>query len=246
MSKKTAILIIPARLASSRLPEKPLHLIQEKPLIQHVFERCRANFQGRIVIACCCERIQSIVTSFGAEAILTDPNLPSGSDRAYAAYKALKATEDYVIVMQGDMIVFPDNLITRTLDVFSSYKGADVATAVTHLPLNEAKNPNNVKVAFEPIGNDIGKALYFSRSVIPYEAQNPLKHVGIYIYKSHVLKDYVSAKPSALEEQERLEQLRGLSLGFRYGAALIKGDFYSVDTLEDVFMSETYLRQFLN
>ena len=148
--------------------------------------------------------------------------------------------------MQGDMVVFPDNLITRTLDVFSEYKDADVATAITHHPLNEAKKPNNVKVAFEPIDKDIGRALYFSRSVIPYEVQNPLKHIGIYIYRSHVLKDYVLAKPSALEKQERLEQLRGLSLGFRYGAALISGDFYSVDTLEDVYISETYLRQFLN
>jgi 3-deoxy-manno-octulosonate cytidylyltransferase (CMP-KDO synthetase) len=225
-------------------------MIRRRYLLQHVIERCQQAFAGRIVVACCHRRLTTLVHGLGVECILTDPNLPSGSDRAYAAYEQVGKGEQHIIVMQGDMIIFPRDLIQRTLHVFST--GVfDVATAVTPLRFEDRLNDHYVKVAFEPqtVPHEnpsydqtlYGKALYFSRAVIPHNTTDLLKHIGLYIYTANALKRYISGPSSFLEQTEKLEQLRGLSLGFRYGAALVKGDYYSVDTPDDVCIADTFL-----
>lgn len=240
------ILIIPSRLASTRLPEKPLHMIAGKPLIQHVFERARASYDGRIVVACCDDRVKKLIESLGGEAILTDPNAPSGTDRIFEAYTKVGNNEDIIINLQGDMAVFPKDLIQKTLDVFK-HVPSDVVTAMSALN-DDIANPSYVKVAFEKskTSNDdasFGRAHYFSRSVIPYGAKQFYKHIGLYIYTKAALAEFVKAPVAQLEATEQLEQLRGLALGHRYGITLVDGDYFSVDTIDDVHLVEIYLKK---
>ncbi len=245
-----SILIIPSRLASTRLPLKPLHLMSGKPLISHVYERANQSFKGRIVVACCDERVQKLIQSVGGEAILTDANLPSGTDRIYDAYQKVGNGEDLIINLQGDMAIFPDDLIANTCAVFEQME-CDVATAVCLLN-GGYENPSNVKVAFDPCfvaksdaNNDspvvFGRAHYFSRAAIPHNAAQYYKHIGLYIYTQDALQQFVKAPVSALENTEQLEQLRGLSIGLRFGAVVVNGDYFSVDTLDDVIAVENYI-----
>lgn len=240
-----SILIIPSRLASTRLHEKPFHLINEKPLIQHVLERARAAYHGRIVIACCDKRVKNLIESLGGEAVLTDPDLPSGTDRVYEAYQKIGADEDIIINLQGDMAVFPIDLIQKTLNVFS-HVPSDVVTAMSKLEYDMI-NPSYVKVAFEENINStdnfiFGRAHYFSRAPIPYGSKHFFKHIGIYISTKKALEEFVKAPVSHLEATEKLEQLRGLALNHRYGITLVDGDYFSVDTIEDVKLVEEYLK----
>ena len=239
------ILIIPSRRASTRLPHKPLHLIAGKPLIAHVYERARAAFDGRIVVACCDARVAALIQSLGGEAVLTDPDLPSGTDRVCAAYKQTAdknaADTDIIINLQGDMALFPKDLIQHTLAVFKNVP-TDVATAVCRMSAVDAADPSAVKVAFEASEDStFGKALYFSRAAIPYGAKQFFKHIGIYAYTKKSLTDFVASDVGHLEDIEKFENLRGLSLGQRFGAAIVDGDYFSVDTLHDVKKVEEYL-----
>jgi 3-deoxy-manno-octulosonate cytidylyltransferase (CMP-KDO synthetase) len=240
-----SILIIPSRMASTRLHEKPFHVINGRPLIQHVYERAKAAYHGRIVVACCDERVKTLVESLGGEAVLTTPDLPSGTDRIYEAYTKIGADEDIIINLQGDMAIFPGDLIHKTLDVFN-HVPSDVVTAMSKLD-HDILNPSLVKVAFEkhPLStydSTFGRAHYFSRAPIPYGAKYFFKHIGIYIYTKEALAEFVKAPVSVLEEIEKLEQLRGLTLGHRYGVTLVDGDYYSVDTIEDVKLVEEFLK----
>ncbi|MDP3372053.1 MAG: 3-deoxy-manno-octulosonate cytidylyltransferase [Candidatus Paracaedibacteraceae bacterium] len=240
-----SILIIPSRLASTRLLEKPLHIINGKPLIQHVFERAKSSYQGRIVVACCDERVKKLIESLGGEAVLTAPDLPSGTDRIYEAYTKIGESEDIIINLQGDMAIFPSELISKTLDVFN-HVPSDVVTAISKLD-QDILNPSLVKVAFEKHHNStddltFGRAHYFSRAPIPYDAKHFFKHIGIYIYTKKALAEFVKAPVSDLESIEKLEQLRGLALNHRYGATLVNGDYFSVDTIEDVAAVENYFK----
>lgn len=241
-----SILIIPSRLASTRLPEKPLHLITGKPLIQHVFERAKASYDGRIVVACCDNRVKKLIESLGGEAILTDRGAPSGTDRVFEAYTKVGRGEDVIINLQGDMAVFPPDLIQKTLGVFN-HVPSDVATAMSALN-EDIANPSYVKVAFEKDAAStddapFGRAHYFSRTVIPHGAKQFYKHIGLYIYTKAALVDFVKAPVAQLEATEQLEQLRGLALGYRYGVTLVDGDYFSVDTIDDVNLVEGYLKK---
>jgi len=244
--KVKPILIIPSRLASTRLPEKPLHMIAGKPLIQHVFERAKASYDGRIVVACCDVRVQNLIESLGGEAVLTNPDAPSGTDRIFDAYKKVGNNENIIINLQGDMAVFPKDLIKKTLDVFA-YVPSDVVTAMSALN-DDVSNPSYVKVAFEKSDEStddavFGRAHYFSRAAIPHGATQFYKHIGLYIYTKDALSEFVKAPVSQLEANEQLEQLRGIALGHRYGAILVDGDYISVDTRDDVNLVERYLER---
>lgn len=241
-----SILIIPSRLASTRLPQKPLHKIAGRALIQHVFERAKASYDGRIVVACCDERVKKLIESLDGEAILTDPNAPSGTDRVFEAYTKIGNSEDVIINLQGDMAVFPNDLIQKTLNVFA-HVPSDVVTAMSLLN-QDASNPSYVKVAFEKNSAStkdavFGRAHYFSRALIPYGATQFYKHIGLYIYTKEALAEFVRTPVAQLEATEQLEQLRGLSLGHRYGITLVNGDYFSVDTLDDVNLVENYLNK---
>lgn len=241
-----SILIIPSRLASTRLPHKPLHTIAGKPLIQHVFEGAKASYDGRIVVACCDERVKKHIESLGGEAVLTNADAPSGTDRIFEAYTKIGNGEDVIINLQGDMAVFPNDLIQKTLDVFK-HVPSDVVTAMCALS-EDIENPSYVKVAFEKSPKStqdalFGRAHYFSRALIPYGAKQFYKHIGLYIYTKEALTEFVKSPVAQLEATEQLEQLRGLSLGHRYGVTLVDGDYFSVDTIDDVNLVERYLSQ---
>lgn len=228
------MIIIPSRLASTRLPRKPLALIQGEPLIVHVWKRAQDIMET--LVATCCEEIAEVITKRGGNIIITPPEIACGTDRVcFAAQNCGRPLqEDSIIVnLQGDIPYFEPELIYKTLDVFNVTE-VDIATAMHPMSFENADNPAYVKVAFDPIKEGIGKALYFSRNAIPYGSKNLYKHIGIYAYRFHALKKFVQEPVTFLEQSESLEQLRALHLGFRIGVATLSHEPASVDTPKDL------------
>ncbi len=240
------IIIIPSRLGSSRFPNKPLSVMGKHSLLGHVITRAKDTFTGDIVVACCEEEVKFEAKRYGVEAVMTDPSLASGSDRIYQALELLKSDHELVVNLQGDMAVFPDDLIQNTLNCFTTIANIDVATAVCDLEVEHINDASAVKVALEWCHQQeaqYGKALYFSRTPIPYGATQFYKHIGLYVYRKAALQAFVSQPPSHLEVTEQLEQLRGLSMGQSYGVVHVDGVFMSVDTPQDAQQVERYYNQ---
>jgi len=231
------IAVIPARYGSQRFPGKPLFPILGKPLIQHVWEgvsRCRGL--SRILIATDDEGIASASRSFGAEVKMTRPDHPSGTDRISEAVQGLDA--DWFLNIQGDEPLISDAVLNPFIESLGTFEMATLARRITRE--EEIKSPNNVKVVF---GGD-GRALYFSRSPIPYPRDGAGEywlHLGIYAYRAGTLRRLVSLSPSPLENMEKLEQLRALENGI--AIQVIPTSFHSVgvDTPEDVSIVEKLL-----
>jgi len=213
--------VIPARYASERLPGKPLRDIAGKPMLQHVYERGLESDAGQVVIATDDERIEKVAEAFGAIVCMTGAHHQSGTDRIAEVAEKLGWADDQVIVnLQGDEPMMPAELINQCAALLDD-PNVDVATLAS--PLEEAadlRNPNIVKV----VTDDEGNALYFSRASIPHSrtpdtddlaVRTARHHHGIYAYRSAILRQIVAAPPTALENCERLEQLRALSLGLR-------------------------------
>lgn len=234
---RNPVTIIPARLASTRLPNKPLALIAGRPMICHVLDRAREAGLGRVLVACGDPEIGAAVEADGGQAVLTDPALPSGSDRVYAALKTADPSGDFdgVINLQGDMPTLSPALIRQAFALLSD-PGVDIGTLVCEIRSEaEKNNPAVVKAAVEfAPGAQTGRALYFSRNVIPAHDGPLYKHIGIYVYRRAALEAFVSAPPSALEQREKLEQLRALALGLRIEAALAHEFPVGVDTSADL------------
>ncbi|MGB6221913.1 3-deoxy-manno-octulosonate cytidylyltransferase [Haloferula sp.] len=208
--------ILPARWGSSRFPGKPLHLIAGKPLIQHVWERCsRCMRLDDLLIATDDERIFSAAEAFGARAVMTSSEHPTGTDRIAEAIASLPGTT-HVVNIQGDEPLIDPELIDELAATMANEPDLDMATAANPLdPADPAVNdPNVVKV----VTTLDGRALYFSRSPLPF-FRNPvqdlpvLRHKGIYAYRRTFLERFVTWPPSPLEQAESLEQLRALENG---------------------------------
>ncbi len=234
--------LIPSRWGSSRFPGKPLHIIAGKPLVQHVWERVsRCTKLDDIAIATDDERIYNAAIAFGAKAIMTSPDHPSGSDRLAEAVQSFP-NATHVINIQGDEPLIDPDLIDRLADALVSDKGISMATVVCPIHDEEdLNNPNIVKVALTTTGD----ALYFSRSVIPY-ARNPrvtpaLRHLGIYAYRRDFLENYVKWEPTPLELTESLEQLRALENGARIKVIMTDHVSVGVDTPEQAEQVEQIL-----
>ncbi len=234
--------LIPSRWGSSRFPGKPLHLIAGKPLVQHVWERVsRCKKLDDIAIATDDERIYEAAIAFGAKAIMTSPNHPSGSDRLAEAVQSFP-NATHVINIQGDEPLINPDLIDRLAEALVSDDGISMATVVCPIHDEEdLNNPNIVKVALTTTGD----ALYFSRSVIPY-ARNPrvapaLRHLGIYAYRRDFLENYVRWEPTPLEKTESLEQLRALENGARIKVIMTDHVSVGVDTPEQADQVERIL-----
>jgi 3-deoxy-manno-octulosonate cytidylyltransferase (CMP-KDO synthetase) len=235
MGNNDTIIVIPARLASTRFPKKILALIDGKPMILHVLERVKALNIGKCYIACCEKEVKTLIEEQGEEAILTDPDLPSGTDRVYAAMQQLGQIPEIVVGVQGDMPYFSGNIIKDTLKVIKEDKEIEIATPVIRQKVEILNNPNKVKAVFENMErNSHGKAIYFSRSTIPNGADVYYYHVGIYIYRREALSRIVRMKQSYLEKTERLEQLRWLENNIRIEAVPVVGEVASVDVEEDI------------
>ena len=231
------IVMIPARLGSTRLPGKPLADIAGLPMIVHVLKRAEAAALGPVVVACAEAAIAEAVMAAGGRAVLTEPNLPSGSDRIHAALRAIDpgGRHDVVVNLQGDLPGIKPESLRDLLAVLNDPR-FDIATLVAPITSDaEAEAPSVVKVAcgFEN-GCGIAPALYFSRCKMPSGDGNLWHHVGVYAYRRAALDRFVGAPPSPLERREKLEQLRALEAGMRIGAARIARAPFGVDTREDL------------
>jgi 3-deoxy-manno-octulosonate cytidylyltransferase (CMP-KDO synthetase) len=238
--------LIPARYGSTRFPGKALADLLGKPLIQWVYEQARL-VQGLhdIFVATDDERIKKCVEDFGGQAIMTRSDHPSGSDRLAEAAEILELDRhDIVINIQGDQPVFPPLVVGHMAALVDRDCSAVMVTPARRLTdLELAKNPNLVKVVF----NHQGRALYFSRSPLPYwrDGERPyfFKHIGIYAYRVDFLKDFVTLPPGRWEQAEKLEQLRALEYGYPIHVVETDGDTLEVDTPGDLARVEEYLRE---
>jgi 3-deoxy-manno-octulosonate cytidylyltransferase (CMP-KDO synthetase) len=231
------IVVIPARMASTRLPGKPLAEINGKPMIVHMLDRGREAGIGPVAVACGDPEIAAAIRAAGGRAVLTDPDLPSGSDRVHAALAELDPDRrhDVVVNLQGDFPTLdPEGLrlvITPLQD-----PNVDIGTLV--VPIRdeiEATTVSFVKAACAfADGQTIAPALYFSRQAIPWGLGPRWHHVGIYAYRRAVLDRYVSLPPSPLERRENLEQLRALENGMRIACVRMEHGPFGVDTSEDL------------
>lgn len=233
----TPIILIPARLASTRLPGKPLADICGLPMIVHVLNRALSSGLGPVVVACAEAEIADAVIAAGGTAILTNPALPSGSDRIFAALQSFDPAGafDTIVNLQGDLPSIPPDFLSAVLSPLAEPR-YDIATLVAPISsLEEAASPSVVKCAcaFNP-GQSVASALYFSRTQIP-GGDGPLwHHIGIYAYRRAALEKFVSLPESPLEAREKLEQLRALEAGMRIGAAKVDHAPFGVDTPSDL------------
>ncbi len=233
----TPIIVIPSRMASTRLPGKPLALIAGRAMILHVLDRAREADIGPVAVACADEEVAAVVRGDGGTAVMTDPSLPSGSDRVHAALAALdpQGRHDVVINLQGDLPTIP-SLQLRAVITPLSDPAIDIATLVAPiLTPEEAAAPSVVKAAcaFDR-GRAVSPALYFSRAAIP-AGDGPLwHHIGIYAYRRAALARFVSLPESPLERREHLEQLRALEAGMRVACARVDHAPFGVDTPADL------------
>jgi 3-deoxy-manno-octulosonate cytidylyltransferase (CMP-KDO synthetase) len=230
------LILIPARMASTRLPGKPLADIGGLPMIVQVLNRAREAALGPVVVACAEVEIAQAVTDAGGTAILTDPMLASGSDRIHAALLNFDAAGAYdvIINLQGDLPGIPPDYLAAVMAPLAEPK-YDIGTLVAAATPAEAMSPSVVKCACAfSAGQKIAPALYFSRNVIP-SGDGPLwHHIGIYAYRRSALEKFVSLPESSLERREKLEQLRALEAGMRIGVARVAQAPLGVDTPADL------------
>ena len=233
----TPIILIPARLAATRLPGKPLALIAGVPMIVHVLRRAEAAALGPVAVACGDAAIADAVREAGGIAVLTDPDLPSGSDRIQAALLALDpdGRHDVVINLQGDLPTLPPAYLAAVLAPLAD-PAVDIATLVAPITSQaEAAADSVVKAACAFDGDaSVAPALYFSRAPIPWGAGMRWHHIGIYAYRRAALARFVGLPPSPLERREKLEQLRALEAGMRIAAARVAHAPFGVDTQDDL------------
>jgi 3-deoxy-manno-octulosonate cytidylyltransferase (CMP-KDO synthetase) len=234
MSEVTAI--IPARWASTRFPGKPLVKLRGKPLVQHVWERAqRAKSVDRVIVATDDMRIAEAAFDFGAEVALTSSKHPTGTDRLAEVASKLKSSA-IILNVQGDEPDIAPSTIDRLVRALQDDPKLGMVTAAN--PISTAAdigNPNVVKV----VTDLAGRALYFSRSVIPHDRDGRgeikyLRHQGIYGYRRKVLLDFVKWKPTPLEKAEKLEQLRALENGVSIGVIVVKKGSVGVDVPADL------------
>lgn len=231
------IVLIPARLASTRLPGKPLADIQGLPMIVQVWKRGVEAGLGPVVVAAAEAEIVKAVAAAGGRAVLTDPAHPSGSDRIFEALGKVdpEGRHDAVVNLQGDLPTIDPRIIRRCLDLLSDGT-VDIGTLVAEISdPREIGDPNVVKAAVAPDPETgTGRALYFSRAAIPTGVGPYFHHIGLYAYRSDALRRFVALPPGTLERREHLEQLRALENGMRIDAACVDTVPLGVDTPADL------------
>ena len=230
------IVLIPARMGASRLPGKPLADIAGVAMIVRVLRRAEAAGVGSVAVAAGDPEIVAAVEAAGGRAVLTDPDLPSGSDRIMAALAILDPDGRYeaVINLQGDMPFVEPSVVAACADLLARTP-CDIATVVApEASPADRDNPDVVKavLALEP-GGRAGRALYFTRSRL-YGGGPVWRHIGVYGYRREALARFTTAPPSPLERHEKLEQLRALELGLRIDVAVVDAAPISVDTPQDL------------
>jgi 3-deoxy-manno-octulosonate cytidylyltransferase (CMP-KDO synthetase) len=240
------IIIIPARMASTRLPGKPLADISGVPMIVRVWRQAIAAKLGPVVVAAAEREIAQAVELAGGRAVLTAPELPSGSDRVFAALNAVDRgfEHDVVINLQGDLPTINPAHLRACVDAIA-VTGADIATLAAEIEDEaDADNPNVTKpiVAWDVAGLR-GRALYFTRARAPWGKGPVYFHIGVYAYTREALGRFVGLAPSALETREKLEQLRALEAGLKIAVARVDSIPISVDTPEDLAKARALIAQ---
>ncbi len=239
------IVVIPSRLAATRLPDKPLADIGGRPMVVHVMRRALAAGIGPVAVACGDAAIAEAVTAAGGVAVMTDPALPSGSDRVAAALARLdpEGRHDVVVNLQGDFpTIRPEALRAVLLPLEDN--AIDVGTLVAPIESDEElARPSVVKAACVfAEGAAVAVAPYFSRAAVPSGVGPYWHHIGVYAYRRAALARFVALPESLLERREKLEQLRALEAGMRIGCARIAEGPFGVDTPEDLARARALLR----
>ena len=241
------IILIPARLGATRLPDKPLADIHGQPMIVHVWRRAVDAALGPVIVACADTAIAEAVRRAGGDAVMTRPDHASGSDRIFEALEAVdpEGRHDTVINLQGDLPTIAPEVLRAVLAPLAA-PAVDIATVAA--PIGdpaERDNPSVVKIAADFSSARVTRALYFSRTPVPWdggEASRPLyHHIGLYAYRRAALARFVALPPSPLEIRERLEQLRALEAGMRIDVALVDTVPLGVDTPADLTRARALL-----
>lgn len=243
--------IIPARYASTRFPAKPLAVLGGKPVIQRVYEQVSGIFDEAYV-ATDDERIEAAVKAFGGKVVMTSPNHKSGTDRCYEAFTKVGGGYDVVVNIQGDEPFIQPSQLEAVKACFED-PTTQIATLVKPFTTDDGfvalENVNSPKVVVNANMN----ALYFSRSIIPYQrnadkqdwlaGHTYYKHIGLYAYRAEVLKEITSLPQSSLELAESLEQLRWLENGYTIKVGMTQVETIGIDTPEDLERAEEFLKQ---
>lgn len=235
-AKASPVIVIPARMAATRLPGKPLADIHGQPMIVRVIEQALASGVETVLVAAGDREIVAAVEAAGHQAILTDPALPSGTDRILAALDQLDPDGrfDPVINLQGDMPTFDPGLLRVALQALKIHPEADIATLVSPtMDDAERQDPNVVKAVLAGDGQvSPARCLYFTRATAPTGDGPVFRHVGLYVYRRAALERFVALPPSPLEQREKLEQLRALENGMTIVAGIVGVFPKGVDTPE--------------
>jgi 3-deoxy-manno-octulosonate cytidylyltransferase (CMP-KDO synthetase) len=244
-SDSGAVVVIPARMASTRLPGKPLLRRTGKYLVQHTWEQARrVRGASAVVVATDDQRVADAVRGFGGEAVMTSPDCPSGTDRVAEA--VAERTEDLVVNVQGDEPEFDVASVEALLEAMRGDPSLPLGTLAVVASDEERERPSAVKVVVDREGD----ALYFSRSAIPFHrdlrpGETPvppvLRHVGIYVFRREAVRAFARLSPTPLEQAEKLEQLRALEHGWRIRVLTGRRAPPGIDTPEDY---ESFVRRF--
>ncbi|MFN7662274.1 MAG: 3-deoxy-manno-octulosonate cytidylyltransferase [Alphaproteobacteria bacterium] len=238
------IIAIPSRLAAQRFNRKPLALIHGKPMILRVWEQAQKANIGPVIVACCSEEIKKIIEDAGGIAVLTDVNLPSGTDRIHQGVQRFDPDNNYnvVINLQGDLPMIHPEDIKKTLKALQDQPHMDISTLASLVHTDEERtSPNVVKAIISNFKGDMGQAFYFTRQSVASGENKMYHHAGIYAYRRPVLDDFVNRPPSPLEKQENLEQLRALEAGYKFGIHLTDSVLFGVDHPSDIQKTEELL-----
>ena len=235
------IIIIPSRMASARFPGKPMVKIAGIPMVQRVWEQAIAAKIGEVYVACSENEVYDLISERGGKAILTDPKLPSGTDRIFAAFQQIENSSDikYIINLQGDMPIIKPNHIKNVIEPLQ--KDYSIGSLVTTLKEDEINNPNITKAEIEWVDNKFGRAKEFFRQKNNI-SKNVFHHVGIYSYSINSLSKFVNLPKSKNENSLQLEQYRALYAGFSIGGTYVPDVAQSIDTKEDLINVESIIR----
>ena len=244
MTDSRILVLIPARMAATRLPGKPLLDIAGLPMIVHVLRRAEEAALGRVAVATDTPEIAVAVRAAGGEAVMTRASHASGSDRIHEAMQALDPAgkAEIVVNLQGDFPTIVPDTIRAALPPLDD-PAVDIATLASQIHTEEEdRAPSVVKAVGSPIGPNRLRALYFTRATAPYGQGPRYHHIGLYAYRRAALERFVTLPPSALEQQEKLEQLRALEAGMRIDITLVDSVPRGVDTPADLETARRILR----
>jgi 3-deoxy-manno-octulosonate cytidylyltransferase (CMP-KDO synthetase) len=236
MNRKDILILIPARIAATRLPGKPLADIAGKPMIEHVIHRARAANLGEVIVATDSEPILAAVEKAGSRALMTRTDHASGSDRIFEALQIADpdARVRVVVNVQGDLPTLAAADLRAAVELLGD-PAVDIATLAAEIVADEERtNPNVVKLVGSQVAPNRLRALYFTRATAPYGDGPLYHHIGLYAYRRSALERFVALPPSTLEKREKLEQLRALEAGMRIDAAIVASVPLGVDTPEDL------------